>query len=67
MVKIAEHEVWRKSFPYYKVQWFDNYVTAWHDVQKQFKTIQAANLYGMSLGKEYRVMEISRNDRRVIA
>lgn len=65
-MKITEHEQWRKSFPYYKVQWWDSYVTAWRDVQRQFRTKQAADLYGLSLGKKYRIIQIFRNGRKVV-
>ena len=64
-MNIGKHNKWRKSFPYYKVQWWDNYVSAWHDIQKSFRTKQAADLYGLSLGKKYRIMKISRDKREV--
>ena len=36
---------WRKQFPYYKVQVFDQTVNSWKDERKVFDTVQAAQHY----------------------
>jgi len=67
-VDIKRHDQWRKSFPYFKVQFWDNYVSAWHDIQKRFNDIQSAEQYiaGQSKSKTWRIMQIERNGRFVI-
>jgi len=62
-MKIAEHQKYRKSFPYYKVQWYDFDTRAWRDIQKRFRTPgKARGYYKDKLGK-WRVMEVTRNGR----
>jgi len=51
---------------YYQIQWWDNYIRAWHTVEILFNARQAADLYGLSLGKKYRIVEISNNSRKII-
>jgi len=65
-MKIKKYDEYRKSFPYYKVQYWDSYVSAWHDIQKMFKTLQEAILNGESKGKKFRVMKITRTVRKVV-
>jgi hypothetical protein len=36
---------WRKEFPYYKVQVFDEIVESWKDERKTFETVEAAHEY----------------------
>jgi hypothetical protein len=36
---------WRKDFPYYKIQVFDETVKSWKDERKVFKTVEAAQDY----------------------
>ena len=33
---------WRKQFPYYKVQVFDEIINSWKDERKAFDTVEAA-------------------------
>lgn len=56
----------RTSFPYYKVQYYDNNVMAWHDIQKSFKTNKDAEKHGALLKRRYRVMQINRTGRKVV-
>ena len=51
---------------YYQIQWWDNYIRAWHTVEILFNARQAADLYGLSLGKKYRIVEISNKSRKII-
>jgi len=36
---------WRKQFPYYKVQVFDQTVNSWKDERRVFDTVEAAQSY----------------------
>ena len=65
-MKLAKHEKWRKSFPYYKVQYRDYRLKVWQEVQKTFETEGKARKYGMALGRTYRVVEITRDRRRIV-
>jgi hypothetical protein len=49
--------------PYYKVQWFDHNVLAWHDVQKSYTNPDEALAHFIT-GKQCRVMEITMRGRR---
>jgi len=65
-MKLKKHQAWRKSFPYYKVQYWDYKVSAWHDIQKAFLTEAMARKHGITLSAKYRVMKITREGRSVI-
>jgi len=65
-MKVAKHEQWRKSFPYYKVQYWDNNVRAWHDIQRRFGSLKDARKYGITLERKYRVMQITRGGRNPV-
>lgn len=65
-MKITKHRQYIKSFPYYKVQFWDTYVSAWHDIQRRFKTIREARTFGRTLGKKWRVMRVHRAHREVV-
>ena len=65
-VKAKQHEIWRKGFPYYKVQYRDNKLQVWRDVQKRFPTLAVARQHGEQLIIGYRVMELTLNGRKVI-
>ena len=65
-MKKAKHQEWRKKFPYYKVQYWDSKVLAWHDIQKLFSTESQARKYGIALDVKYRVMEITRTGRKPV-
>jgi len=62
-MKIAEHQKYRKSFPYYKVQWYDFDTRAWRDIQKRFGTPGQAKRFCKNELRRWRVMEITRNGR----
>jgi len=62
-MKIKDYEIYRKSFPYYKVQYYDDTVMAWKDIQKRFTYPVDAMKFGDTLGKVYRLMEITRDGR----
>ena len=64
-MKFKEYNIYRKSFPYYKVQYWDNKVNAWHDIQKRFNNPIEAKLHGESSGLLTRVMVINRDSRIV--
>lgn len=61
-----EHNRWRKSFPYFKVQYWDGKVKAWHDIQKRFDTPEEAQAYADGYGGVTRLMKIYRNRREVV-
>lgn len=65
-MKVAKHKKWRKGFPYYKVQYWDSRVQAWHDIQRRFETKQAATRYSEGLKRKTRLMIIYRDRREVV-
>jgi hypothetical protein len=65
-MRLKQHQAWRKGFPYYKVQYWDYKVSAWHDIQKLFKTEAEARRYGITLETRYRVMKITREGRKPV-
>jgi len=66
-MKLEKHQKWRKSFPYYKMQYWSKIPLAWQDVQFGFSSLEEARRYADNMHiKRYRVMEIQRTNRRVI-
>ena len=65
-MKIKQYDIYRKSFPYYKCQYWDDKVMAWHDIQKRFSNPIEAKLYGEGLGYLCRVITITRQGRFLI-
>jgi hypothetical protein len=59
---------WRKEFPYYKVQRFDQVVKSWKDERKIFDTVEAAQSYiDEEMGPQAsRILIIETNGRRVL-
>ena len=64
-MKIKDYNIYRKSFPYYKCQYWDNKVMAWHDIQRRFTDPITAQLHGEGLGYLCRVMVVTREGRFV--
>jgi len=62
-MRIAQHQIYRKSFPYYKVQWYDTLSRVWRDVQRRFKTPREARGYYKNKSGKWRVMEVKRSGR----
>ncbi len=52
-----------RTFPYYKVQWYDPISLTWRDVQKAHPT-EAAARAAFLRGKQCRVMQIEERGRR---
>lgn len=65
-MQAEKHQRWRKGFPYYKVQYWDNKVSAWHDIQKSFSTKAQAKVHGIKLGIRHRITEVTREGRSII-
>lgn len=61
---------WRKNFPYYKVQIFNEIVYAWKDEKDAFDSVDAANSYIAERAKPPRVARIvvveGERDRHVL-
>jgi hypothetical protein len=51
--------------PYFKVQTFEPYCTAWVDIQRAFPTIEAARA-ALPPGKQARIMRITERGREPI-
>lgn len=64
-MKVKDYDIYRKSFPYYKVQYWDDRVMAWHDIQKRFTYPDDATAYGRTLNKSYRLMVVNRGYREI--
>ena len=60
-MKKAQHERWRKSFPYYKVHFWNDTVGAWSPVQHLFNTEEEAQTHADSLGLKTRIMRKDRD------
>lgn len=65
-MKVKRYDKYRKSFPYYKVQYYDYKLRVWQEIQKRFETEALAIKYGIALGRKYRVVEITRERRRIV-
>ena len=59
---------WRKEFPYYKVQVFDEVVNSWKDERKIFDTPKAARDYiaKETTSQAARILVIEANGRHVL-
>ncbi len=56
-------------FPYYKVQWWNEHVVAWQDIQHRFASPEEANEAAPALipsGSKFRLMEVRRDGRTPI-
>ena len=64
-MKTKDYDIYRKSFPYYKVQYYDDIVRAWKDIQKRFTYPDDAfaSLFGRA--GLYRVIEVTREGRHL--
>lgn len=62
-MKLAKYEKYRRSFPYYKVQYWVETNKAWKDIQEAIATPAEAHKRGQKLGRVYRVMEITEKGR----
>lgn len=64
---VERHKRWRKSFPYYKIQYYEPNTLAWREIQgKAYPTLNKAHIAGKQLGKRYRIVEIQRKGRRFL-
>ena len=56
-----------KDFPYYKIQYWDEFSICWVYIHKTFSDPQKAENFVLTLGKKYRIggkyriMEVTRN------
>jgi cytochrome P450 len=59
---------WRKDFPYYKIQVFNETVQSWKDERKIFQTIDAAADYIRQeiAPRRARIMVVERTGRHVL-
>ncbi|MCI0487657.1 MAG: hypothetical protein L0229_13780 [Blastocatellia bacterium] len=59
---------WRKEFPYYKVQVFDDVVSSWKDERRAFDTVEAAQEYIAEkvAPMSARIVIVERDGRRVL-
>ena len=64
-MKLARYERYRRSFPYFKVQWYDYRSRVWREIQKQFKTEAEATRAGIPLGR-HRVVKVTREGRSFV-
>jgi hypothetical protein len=62
-MKAVRHNAWRKGFPYFKVQYWDNVVFAWYDIQRCFGS-EAEAIENASA--KYRIIKVERNYREVV-
>ena len=65
-VKIKQHQKWRKSFPYYKVQYWNAFDSTWREIQKSFLTIEKARQFADGLHKKLRFVKVERNIRMML-
>ena len=63
-MKVEKHNKWRKSFPHYKVQYWDYKINAWHDIQKAFSTRADAIKHGTAVSSRFRIMEVTKESRK---
>lgn len=65
-MKLKKYEQYRKGFPYFKVQWYDNQSKVWREIQRRFDTEAAARKYGQAVGGRHRVVKVTRDRRQII-
>jgi len=64
-MKTKVYDKYRKSFPYFKVDWYDNRSRVWREIQKRFPTEAEARRYGIPLGR-HRVVKVTRERRTIV-
>ena len=64
-MRVKAYGIYRKSFPFYRYQYWDNKAMAWHDIQKRFNNPIEAQLYREGLGFLCRVMVVPKEGRLV--
>ena len=66
-MKRTKHSENAKDFPYYKIQYWDEFSICWVYIHKTFSDPQKAENFVLTLGKKYRIgskyriMEVTRN------
>lgn len=66
-MRIKKYDKYRKSFPYFKVQYYDRRSRVWREVQrKRFETEAQARKYATAVGDKTRVVEITREGRKIV-
>jgi len=66
-MKRTRHSENTKDFPYYKIQYWDEFSICWVYIHKTFSDPQKAENFVLTLGKKYRIgskyriMEVTRN------
>ena len=66
-MKRKKHTERREDFPYYKIQYWDEFSICWVYIHKTFPDPQKAENFALTLGKKYkigkkyRIMEVMRN------
>ena len=63
---MAQSKGWRKDYPYYKVQVFDDRSLAWMDEKRGFATLDDARSYIRQelAGRKCRIMVVDEKGRR---
>jgi hypothetical protein len=65
-MKKAQHDTWRKGFPYYKVQYWDYKSLVWREVQKHFPSEADARKHGQKVSNRFRIVNLEREKRSII-
>lgn len=65
-MKLAKHEQWRKGFPYYKVQYWDDMGKHWREIQKLYPTKALARARAKTRKEKTRLVIIYRDHREVL-
>ena len=66
-MKIAKHEKWRKGFPYYKIQWYDDKSRVWREVQRHYKSEGVALKVAKRRKAKTRIVVVHRDHREVLS
>jgi len=53
-----------RDFPYYKIQYWDEFSICWVYIPKTFSDPQKADNFALTIGKKYRIMEVVRNGQK---
>lgn len=68
MKKPKKPRRWRKDFPYFKIQLFNNVVNSWMDEQKAYASVEEAKSAKVTKfsGELTRIVVVESNGRRIL-
>ena len=59
-----KHKEHIPDFPYYKIQYWDEFSICWVYIHKTFPDPPKAENFALTIGKKYRIMEVMRSGEK---